>query len=138
MLKLLIPVVCRTGSLEAARHAAFLFGEKCVSQVELLEVLEETGEGRAAAFQSRAALRRHEKLLMRDALTRTCAVLEDAGVPYTWKRVFGPPGKTIASYAKSHGADVMVLDANGLGFFRKWGLFARLSRLSGVPITMIR
>jgi hypothetical protein len=65
MLKLLIPVLCKAGALEAARHAAFLFAEKCVGQVELIEVLDEVGEGRAVAFQSRAALRRHDLLFNR-------------------------------------------------------------------------
>jgi nucleotide-binding universal stress UspA family protein len=138
MLKLLIPVLCKAGALEAARHAAFLFAEKCVGQVELIEVLEEVGEGRAVAFQSRAALRRHEKQSMREALAKTCAVLDDAGVPYTWKRTFGPPAKTIAAYAAVRGSDVMLLDASGLGMFRRWRVLAGLSRLSPVPITMLR
>ncbi|SIT38605.1 Universal stress protein UspA-like protein [Paraburkholderia piptadeniae] len=137
MLKLLIPVLCEAGALEAARHAVFLFAEKCVAQVELIEVLDEVGEGRTVAFQSRAALRRREKLSMRDALARTCAILDDAGVPYTWKRIFGPPEKSIATYAARDGADVVVLDASGLGFFRKWGMLARLWRLSPKPITML-
>jgi len=137
MLRLLIPVLCQTGAPEAARHAAFLFAEKCVTQVELIEVLDEVGEGRTVAFQSRSALRRREKLSMRDALTRTCAVLDDAGVPYTWKRVFGPPEKTIAAYAATKGADVVVLDASGLGFFRRWGMLAKLWRLSPTPITVL-
>lgn len=137
MLKLLIPVLSEAGAPQGARHAAFLFAEKCVARVELVEVLEEVGEGRALAFQSRATLRRREKLAMREALTRTCAVLDDAGVPYTWKRVFGPPEKTIAEYAATNGADVVVLDASGLGFFRKWGMLAKLWRLSPKPITML-
>ncbi len=28
------------GALQAARHAAFLYAERCVSEVEILEVLE--------------------------------------------------------------------------------------------------
>jgi nucleotide-binding universal stress UspA family protein len=137
MLTLLIPVLCKEGALEAARHAAFLFAENCVARVQLVEVLEEVEKGRAVAYQSPAALRRREKSSMRDALTRTCAVLDDAGVPYTWKRVFGPPERTIAVYAATNGADVVVLDASGLGFFRKWGLLAKLWRLSPKPITML-
>lgn len=71
-MKLLILVLCKAGALEAARHAAFLFYEKCVTQVELIEVLEDAGEGRAVAFQSRAALRRREKRRL-----RSCAVRRD-------------------------------------------------------------
>jgi nucleotide-binding universal stress UspA family protein len=136
-LTLLVPILCKEGALQAARHAACLFAEKCVTQVQLVEVLEEVEKGRAVAFQSPAALRRREKLSMRDALTRTCAVLDDAGVPYTWKRVFGPPEKAIAAYAATNGADVVVLDAGGLGLFRKWVLLAKLWRLSPEPITML-
>jgi hypothetical protein len=138
MLKLLIPVLCKAGALEAARHAAFLFAEKCVGQVELIEVMDEVGEGRAVAFRSRAALRRHEKQSMCDALVKTCAVLDDAGVPYTWKRTFGPPATTIAAYAAIRGSDMMLLDASCLGPFRRWRVLAGLSRLSTVPITMLR
>ncbi|SAK82216.1 UspA family protein [Caballeronia calidae] len=137
MLKLLIPVICPAGAPEAARHAAFLFSENCVSQVELVEVLEEMGQGRAAAFRSRAQWRRREKLIMRDALALTRAVLDDAGVPYTWKRVFGPPERTIAAYANAGRADVVVLDAGGLGRVRKWSMFVRLWRLSSKPITVL-
>ena len=137
MLTLLIPILCQAGALEAARHAAFLFSEKCIAQVELVEVLEDVGEGRTVAFQSRAALRRQEKLSMRDALLRTCAVLDDAGVPYTWRRIFGPPDKAIAAYLLTHRADVVVLDTHGMGFFRRWGLFFRLWRLCPTPITVL-
>lgn len=138
MLKLLIPVLCQAGALEAARHAAFLFAQKCVSEVELIEVLEEVDCGRAVAFQSRAALRRREKDLMRDALMQTRAILDDAGVPYTWKRVFGPPERTIATYAERHRTDIVVLDASGLNFFRRLGMLAKLWRLSSTPVTMLR
>jgi nucleotide-binding universal stress UspA family protein len=137
MLKLLIPVICQTGALEAARHAAFLFAEKCVTQVELIEVLEDTGHGRTAAFHSQSSLRRREEQSMQDALIGTRAVLDDAGVPYSWKRVFGPPAKSIAAYAARSGSDVVVLDASGLGRVRKWIMLFRLWHLSRKPITML-
>lgn len=133
----MIPILCRGGAPEAARHAAFLFAERCVSEVELLEVLDDANEGRAAAFHSRGSLRRREKQAMRDALMRTRAILDDAGVPYTFKRVFGKAERTIAEHAVSDHADIVVLDAGGLGFFRRWGTFARLWRLCLKPVTMI-
>jgi hypothetical protein len=138
MLRLLIPILCRAGATEAARHAAFLFAEKCVSHVELIEVLEESGEGRAAAFHSRSALRLREKADMRDALLRTRAILDEAGVPYTWKRVFGTPMKTVAAHAAACGSDLMVLDAGGLGLVRRWLAIAGLLRRSRVPIMVVR
>jgi nucleotide-binding universal stress UspA family protein len=137
VLKLLIPVLCQSGAPEAARHAAFLFAERCIFEVELVEVLEEAERGRAAAFHSRAALRRREKKMMLDALLKTRSILDDAGVPYTYKRVFGPPEQTIAECAAKGHADLVLLDAGSMGFFRRWGTFAKLWRLCKKPVTMI-
>ncbi|WP_027797141.1 universal stress protein [Paraburkholderia acidipaludis] len=138
MLKLLIPILDRNGALEAARHGAFLFAERCVSEVEIVEVLDEVGQDRSSAFRSRGELRRSEKQAMRDALLRTRAILDDAGVPYTWKRVFGQPERIIATCAESGHADIVVLDASRLGFFRKWGVLARLRRLTHTPVTLLQ
>ena len=40
MLRVLIPVIDKDGALQAARHAVFLFAEHCVSEVEVVEVLD--------------------------------------------------------------------------------------------------
>jgi nucleotide-binding universal stress UspA family protein len=138
VLKLLIPILDRNGAREAARHGAFLFAEHCVSEVEIVEVLDELGLDRSAAFHSIGALRRFEKDAMRDALLQTRAILDDAGVPYTWRRVCGSPERVIASSAERSHADIVVLDASGLGFFRKWSVLARLRRLTHTPVTLLQ
>lgn len=138
MLKLLIPVLGARGATEAARHGAFLFAERCVSEVEIIEVLDDVAQGRAVAFHSPATLHRREKQAALDALMQTRAILDDAGVPYTWKRVFGPPERTIAQYAAKGHADIVVLDASHLGFFHKWTVLAKLWRLTSTPVTMLR
>jgi nucleotide-binding universal stress UspA family protein len=137
MLRLLIPVVDRQGAPQAARHAAFLFLERCVSEIELLEVLEPSEKGRVAAFHSRGALRRQDKRVMLSALTRTRSILDDAGVPYKWKRAFGPVAQTIAARAAENQSDVVLIDASHLGFFRRLGMLAKLWRLSSTPVTML-
>ncbi|WP_233886856.1 universal stress protein [Paraburkholderia flagellata] len=137
MLKLLIPVLGAKGATEAARHGAFLFAERCVSEVEIIEVLDDVAQGRAVAFHSPATLHRREKQGALDALMRTRAILDDAGVPYTWKRVFGPPERTIAQYAAKGHADIVLLDASHLGFFHRWTVLARLWRLTSTPVTML-
>jgi nucleotide-binding universal stress UspA family protein len=137
MLRLLIPVVDHDGAVQAARYAAFLFLEHCVSEVELLEVLEPIDEGRATAFHSRSALRRHEKLVMLSALIRTRSILDDAGVPYKWKRVFGHGAKAIAAYAAETHSDVVVIDASHFGFFRRLVMLARLWRATTTPVTIL-
>ena len=137
VLKLLIPVLGARGATEAARHGAFLFAERCVSEVEIIEVLDDVAKGRAVAFHSPAALHRREKQAALDALMQTRAILDDAGVPYTWKRVFGPAERTIAQYAEKDHADIVVLDASHLGFFHRWTVLARLWRLTSTPVTML-
>jgi hypothetical protein len=138
MLKLLIPILNRAGALEAARHSAFLFAERCVSEVEIIEVLEETAQGRTLAFRSPSALHHREQRAMHEALTRTRAILDDAGVPYTWKRVFGQPERAIATCAERDRADLVLLDASRLGFFRKWSVLSRLGRLTSTPVTLVQ
>ncbi|WP_233872356.1 universal stress protein [Paraburkholderia adhaesiva] len=138
MLKLLIPIIDRNGALEAAHHGAFLFAERCVSEVEIVEVLDEMGRDRSAAFHSPADLRISEKRAMRDALLQTRAILDDAGVPYTWKRVFGRPEYIIAACAERDHADIVVLDASHLGVFRRWGVLSRLRRLTHTPVTLLQ
>jgi nucleotide-binding universal stress UspA family protein len=137
VLKLLIPILDRHGALEAARHGAFLFAEHCVSDIELIEVLEPLGADRSSAFHSLAKLRRREAIEMRDALTRTCAILDDAGVPYTRKRVFGSAVSVIASSVRQTHADVIVLDASRLGFLRKWSMLAQLQTRTSTPVTVL-
>lgn len=138
VLKLLIPILDRDGAPEAARHGAFLFAEHCVSEVEIVEVLDDVGDDRTAAFRSLAQLRLGEKHAMRDALLRTRAILDDAGVPYTWQRVFGRPERVIAACAERGHADIVVIDASRLGFFRRWSVIARLRRLTPTPVTLLQ
>jgi hypothetical protein len=78
MLRLLIPVVHHEGALKAARHAAFLFAERCVAGGELVEVLEPPEQGRMSAFHSPGALRLQQKRAMLSALKQTCAILDGA------------------------------------------------------------
>jgi nucleotide-binding universal stress UspA family protein len=137
MLRLLIPVTNKNGALQAARHAAFLFAERCVSEVELVQVLEPFDEGRAAAFHSLATLRLHEERMMSKAMTQTRAILDDAGVPYHWTRVVGPVVETIAARAAEKQSDVVLLDASRLSFITRWWLMARLWRNVQTPVTVL-
>jgi nucleotide-binding universal stress UspA family protein len=100
-------------------------------------VLEPIDEGRAAAFHSRSALRRHEKRAMLDALMQTRKILEDAGVPYKWKRVFGHGAKTIAAYAAKTQSDVVVIAASHFGIFRRLAMLAKLYLAMTKPVTMV-
>jgi nucleotide-binding universal stress UspA family protein len=137
MIRMLIPVLDHGGAVEAARYAAFMFLEHGVTEVELLEVLEPVAQGRAVAFHTRSSLLRHEKHAMLKALIDARTILEEAGVPYHWKRVFGHPAKAIADYIAATRPDVMVIDASRMGFFRRLAMLASLSRRTVTPVTMV-
>jgi len=137
MIRMLIPVLDHGGAIEAARYAAFMFLERGVTEVELLEVLEPVDQGRAAAFHTRSSLVRMEKHAMLKALIDARTILEEAGVPYHWKRVFGHRTKAIADYAATTQPDVMVIDASHMGFFRRLATLASLSRRTVTPVTMV-
>ncbi|HEX7913860.1 MAG TPA: universal stress protein [Paraburkholderia sp.] len=137
MLRILIPVLDHAGATEAARFAAFMYLERCVTEVELLEVLEPVDQGRAAAFHTRSSLLRQEKRTMLKALIDARTILEEAGVPYHWKRVFGHSTKAIAAYAATSRPDVMVIDASHMSFFRRLAMLASLARRTVTPVTMV-
>lgn len=137
MLRMLIPVLDHAGAAEAARFAAFMYLERCVTEVELLEVLEPVDQGRAAAFHTRSSLLRQEKRNMLKALIDARTILEEAGVPYHWKRVFGHSTKAIAAYAATSRPDVMVIDASHMSFFRRLAMLASLARRTVTPVTMV-
>jgi nucleotide-binding universal stress UspA family protein len=134
---MLIPILDQAGALEAARYAALMFRERGISEVELLEVLEPVDQGRAAAFHSRSSLLRREKRAMLKALIDVRAALDEAGVPYHWKRVFGYRTKAIADYATTRQADVIVIDASHMGLFRRVALLALLGRRTATQVTMV-
>lgn len=137
MLRLLIPVLDDAGAAEAAHFAAFMFLERCVTEVELLEILEPVDQGRAAAFHTRSELVRLEKHAMLKALIDARTILEEAGVPYRWKRVFGHRTKAVAAYAATTHPDVMLIDASHMGFFRRLATLAALSMRTITPVTMV-
>jgi nucleotide-binding universal stress UspA family protein len=80
---------------------------------------------------------RLEKQAMLGALIDARAILEEAGVPYKWKRVFGSRIKAIAAYAATTRPDVMVIDASHMGFFRRLLTLAGLSTRTVTPVTMV-
>ncbi|KAA1010817.1 universal stress protein [Paraburkholderia panacisoli] len=137
MIRMLIPVLDHRGAVEAARYAASMFLERGVTEVELVEVLEPVDQGRTAAFHTRSALVRREKRAMLKALIDARNILEDAGVPYRWKRIFGRWTKAIADYAAITQPDVMVIDVSHMGFFRRLIMFTSLSRRTVTPVTLV-
>lgn len=136
VLKLLIPVVDWHGAAEAARHSAFLFAERGMVEVEIVETVQDARDDRSARFWPAAELRARKQRL-RDTLSATCAILEDAGVPYRLRHAPGPAERSIAACVECGGVDIVLVDASHLGFLRKWMMLTRLKRLCSVPVTLL-
>lgn len=66
------PVLGAEEDTEAARHGAFLFAERRMSEVEVIEVRSD-------------ALQKRNVALACDTLMQTRAILDVAGVPYIWR-----------------------------------------------------
>ena len=102
-----------------------------------MEVLEPQDQGRASVFHPLGALRLQEKRAMLSALSQTRAILDDAGVPYHWSRVFGPMAGTIAARAAEKRSDIVLVDASHLSFFTRWWVMNKLWRSMQTPVTMV-
>jgi hypothetical protein len=137
VLKLLIPVVDQHGAAEAARHSAFLFAERGMVEVEIVETVRDANAERPTRFWNSADLQARKQRQLRDTLHATCAILEDAGVPYRLRHAPGPAERSIAACVECGGADIVLVDASHLGFLRKWMMLSRLKRLCSVPVTLL-
>jgi nucleotide-binding universal stress UspA family protein len=143
MLKLLVPVSHSTRSLQAVRHAAFLYNEGCASEVVLINVLPPLGPTRVEAFYSLATLRANEESYAEATFSRAKRILEDAGVKYSVEVREGPLVPTIADCAEQHDCDEIVVTAPRRDLFHAVArlvhrsVLDRLVSVSRVPVTAV-
>ena len=143
MLKLLVPVSRSTRSLQAVRHAAFLYNERCASEVVLVNVLPPLGPTRVEAFYSLPYSARTKMAFAEAALSRAKRILEDAGVKYSVEVSVGPLVPTIANCADQHGCDEIVVTAPRRDLFHavarlvNRSVLDRLVSVSRVPVTAV-
>lgn len=144
MLKLLVPVGHSPRSLQAVRHAAFLYGEHCASEIVLINVQAPLEATRLEAFHPLSRLRAIEDRFACNDLSTAERMLQEAGVRYSIVKKVGPVAATIADVAVEAGCDeiVVVAPRHGpphalLSIFRR-SVMSRLVRISNVPVTAVR
>lgn len=144
MLKLLVPVGHSPRSLQAVRHATFLYRERCASEIVLINVQAPLEATRLEAFHPLSRLRSIEEKFACDDLTMAGQILREAGVRYSVVKKVGPVAATIATVAAETGCDEIVVVAPRhdpfhllLSMFRR-SMMARLVRLSNVPVTAVQ
>ncbi|HEV3423664.1 MAG TPA: universal stress protein [Paraburkholderia sp.] len=143
MLKLLVPVSHSARSLQAVRHAAFLYNERCASEVVLVNVQPPLEATRLEAFHPLSRLRSLEDAYAQAALGRAKRILEDAGVKYSVEVRVGPLVPTIASCAEQNDCDEIVVAAPRRDLFHALvrlvhrSVLDRLVSVSRVPVTAV-
>jgi nucleotide-binding universal stress UspA family protein len=143
MIKLLVPVGHSTRSLQAVRHAAFLYNERCASQIILVNVQAPLEATRLEAFHPLSRLRELENRDARAALERAKRILDDAGVPYSVELRVGPLATTIVHCAEQNDCDEIVVAAPRADLFHAIArlvhpsVLQRLVRVSRVPVTAV-
>ncbi|RKU04980.1 universal stress protein [Burkholderia sp. Nafp2/4-1b] len=144
MLKLLVPVGHSPRSLQAIRHATFLYREHCASEIVLINVQAPLEATRVEAFHSLSRLRSIEDRFACDDLAMAERMLQEAGVRYSVVKKVGPVADTIAAVAAETGCDEIVVVAPRLGplhgLLSMFGrsVMNRLVRISNVPVTAVR
>ena len=141
MLKLLVPVNGSRHALDAVRHAAFLYRDRCASDIVLLNVQEPIEGGRASAYHPLEMLRRLEEQSGEEALRPARSILDDAGANYTAQVKIGRVAETIAQMAAANQCDMIVMGPAGrtaVGSLMSSRLSDRLIRLSSIPVTLVR
>ncbi|WP_175699304.1 universal stress protein [Burkholderia ambifaria] len=144
MLKLLVPVGHSSRSLQAVRHATFLYHEHCASEIVLINVQPPLEATRLEAFHPLSRLRSIEDKFACEDLAMAERVLREAGVRYSVVKKVGPVADTIAAVAAEMGCDEIVVVAprldpvhTMLSMFRR-SVMSRLVRISNVPVTAVR
>lgn len=143
MLKLLVPVGHSPRSLQAVRHATFLYRERCASEIVLINVQPPLESTRLEAYHPLSRLREMEQHFAEGELAKAVRILEDAGVKYSIVMKVGPIADTIASVAAETGCDeIVVVSPRRDPFHTLLSLFHRsildrLVRISNIPITAV-
>ena len=144
MLKVLVPVDGSDRSLQAVRHAAFLFQERCAAEVVLLNVQPQLESGRADAFRSARRLKAMERREADRALAQARRILDEAGVKHSTCVRSGNVAPCIARCADEERCDEIVIPAPRRGLLRAVArLFSRplldqIALSSPVPVTAVR
>ena len=144
MLKLLVPVGHSPRSLQAVRHATFLYRERCASEIVLINVQAPLESTRLEAYHPLSRLRAIEEKFASGHLALAERILRDADVKFSVVMKVGPVADTIAAVAAETGCDEIVVVAPRhdplhalMSVFRR-SVMGRLMRISNVPVTAVQ
>lgn len=141
MLNMLVPVEGSTNSDRAVEYLIQLIGKlnEPVS-VHLLNV-QYPLHGEVGMFLGGEQIRDYHHEEGVKALSSARALLDEAGIGYSFHILVGEPDEMVIRYAQEHHCDQIVLGARGLGKIAQMFLDSVSSRIveqSSIPILLVR
>jgi nucleotide-binding universal stress UspA family protein len=112
MLKALVPIDGSEHALPAVRHIIRLVREHEPVDIHLLNV-QPPFHGDVTAFVSKDSVHEYQREQGQKALGPACALLDEAGIPYTRHIYIGHPAEMIAACAKELRCDTVIVGTHG-------------------------
>jgi nucleotide-binding universal stress UspA family protein len=133
--RILVPVDGSANSTRAVQLVARFHARLAPLEVRLLHVLVPSGP-----IGGEPAIGQPGEAAARDALTAAKGLLDAAGASCTMEIATGYVGATIASHAREHGCDGIVMGTRGMGSTEELlGSIARqVIQLAQMPVTLVK
>lgn len=141
MASILLPVDGSHSSERAARHLIHLIKTYTPLTVRVLNVQPpiKTGEISPMVTIEDVERSRREDGIARGESVR--AMLDEAGIAFTYDVELGPVAETIAAYAKLHSVDAIIMGTRGLSPMTNLlmgSITTRVLHLADVPVTLVK
>ena len=141
MASILLPIDGSQSSERAARHLIHLIKTYTPLTVRLLNVQPPVKAGEISPVVTTGtveAVRREEGTQCGAAVR---ALLDEAGIPYTFDVELGPVPETIAHYSKEHACDAIIMGTRGLSAISNLllgSIATKVLHLVDVPVTLVK
>ena len=137
----LLPIDGSASSERAARHVVHLVKTYTPISVRLLNVQPPVKAGEISPVVTTETVEdiRREDGTQCGAKVR--AILDDAGIPYTFDVQLGPVPETIARYAQDHHCDAIIMGTRGMsaiGNLLLGSIATKVLNLSDIPVTLVK
>jgi nucleotide-binding universal stress UspA family protein len=141
MASILLPVDGSESSQRAARHLIYLIKTYTPLTVRVLNVQPPVKAGEISPMVAIEAIeqsRREDGVRDGQAIR---ALLDEAGIAYTYDVEMGPVAETIARYAKEHDVNAIIMGTRGLSPITNLlmgSIATRVLHLADVPVTLVK
>ncbi len=141
MASILLPVDGSPSSERAARHLIHLIKTYTPLTVRVLNVQPPVKSGEISPMVTIDVVeqvRREEGVAAGESIR---ALLDEAGVAYTYDVELGPVAETIARYASEHKVDAIIMGTRGLSAISNLlmgSIATKVLHLAEVPVTLVK